>query len=39
MKEKGVIQGVLQWDEIIAKCNWDGKRCWKLVSEIMKIIN
>ena len=21
MKEKGVIQGVLWWDEVIAKCN------------------
>ena len=33
-----MIQGVLQWDEVIAKCNEDSKRCRKLVPEIMKII-
>ena len=39
MKRKGVIQGVLLWDEVIAKCNQDSKRCWSLVPEIMKIID
>ena len=27
VKEKDVIQGVLQWDEVIAKCNEDSKKC------------
>ena len=39
MKEKGVIQDVLTWDEVVVKCNWDSKRRWLLVSKIMKIID
>ena len=39
MKKQGVIQGVLWWDEIIAKCNKDSKRCRQLMSEIMEIID
>ena len=39
MKEKDVIQGVLSWDKVITKCNWDSKRCLQLVSEIMEIID
>ena len=39
MKEKSVIQDVLLWDEVTAKCNYDSKKCRQLVSEIMKIIN
>ena len=36
MKEKGVIQDVLTWDEVVVKCNWDSKRRWLLVTKKMK---
>ena len=39
MKEKDVIPGVLSWDKVITKCNWDSKKCLQLVSEIMEIID
>ena len=39
MEEKGVIQDVLTWDEVVVRCNWDSKRRWLLVSKIMKIID
>ena len=38
MKEDGVIQDVLQWDEVVAKYNKDSKRWLKLGSKIIIII-
>ena len=26
-ERESIIQGVLQWDKVITKCNWDSKRC------------
>ena len=37
MKERVVIQGVLQLDEVIAKRRLDSKRCRQLVLEILEI--
>ena len=39
MKEKNVMQGVLWWDDVIAKCTSNSKICRYLLSEIMKIID
>ena len=27
-ERESVIQGVLLWDEVTAKCNENSKRCW-----------